>query len=138
VPDARWDVYALGAVVYRMLVGEPPYRTAEAAAAIQAPGSLEERLARYRKHLAEAPKPTAHRSVPGVDAALAAIIDRCLAVNPKSRFPNVQAVFSALDARAAARARKPLLLLGGLGPLLVLFVILAVGGYEFVRMIGIT
>jgi hypothetical protein len=137
-PDVRWDVYALGAVMYRMLTGEPPFRTAEAVAAIQAPGSLEERLARYRKILADAPKPTAHRAVPGVDSALAAIIDRCLAVKPKDRYPNVQAVFSALDARAAARARQPLLLLGGVGPLLVLLVILAVGGYEFARIIQMT
>ncbi|MCE9567677.1 MAG: serine/threonine protein kinase [Planctomycetes bacterium] len=137
-PDARWDVYALGAVVYRMLVGEPPYRNPEAIAAIQTPGTLEERLARYRHLLAAAPKPTAHRTVPGVDAALASIIEKCLAVNPRDRYPNVQAVLSALDARSAARARKPLLLLGGVGPLLVLLVILVVGGYEFARIIQVT
>src|SRR5579883_299049 len=134
-PDARWDVYALGAVMYRMLTGEPPHRSDEAVAAIQAPGSLEERLARYRTLLAAAPKPSAHRAVPGVDSELTTVIDRCLAVNPKERYPNVQAVFSGLEARAVHKARKPLLILGGVGPLLVLLVILAVGGNELVRMI---
>ncbi|MBA4188610.1 MAG: hypothetical protein C0467_11470 [Planctomycetaceae bacterium] len=136
-PDVRWDVYALGAVVYRMFVGEPPYRNPEAVAAIQLPGTLEERLARYRQILAAAPKPTAHRSVSGVDALLAAIIEKCLAVNPRDRYPNVQAVLSALDARAAARARKPLLLLGGVGPLLVMLVVLLVAGVMFRKTMGI-
>jgi serine/threonine protein kinase len=137
-PDARWDVYALGAVLYRMLTGEPPFRTAEAVTAIRAPGSMEERLTRYRGLIAAAPKPTAHRSIPGVDSELAHIIDKCLAVNPKERYPNIQAVLSALDARATRRARKPLLILGGVGPLLVLLLILGVSGYEFLRMIQTT
>lgn len=137
-PDARWDVYAFGAVMYRMLTGEPPYRTPESVATVQQSGPLDERLARYRHLLATAPKPQAHRTVPGVDAALIAIIDKCLAVDPRNRYPNIQAVLSALDARAAQRARRPLLILGGVGPLIVLLVILAVAGYESLRMMRLT
>jgi hypothetical protein len=130
-PDARWNVYALGAVLYRMLTLDAPYRTPKAVAAIQAAGTLEERLERYRQWLSTAPRPAAHRAVRDVDSELAAIIDRCLAVNPHNRYANVQAVLSALNKRAVRRARRPLLILGGAGPLLVMLVVLVVAGWQF-------
>jgi hypothetical protein len=118
-PDARWDVYALGALLYCLLTGEPPYRDAPGAAAVDEPPRLEERLARYRKVLETAPRPHGHRRA-GVDRALAEIINRCLAVRPEKRYPNAQAVLAALDARARSRARRPLLVLGAVGPVLLL------------------
>ena len=57
-----------------------------------------------------------------MDRALAEIIERCLAVNPNKRFPNVQAVLDALAAREESRLRRPLLLLGFVGPVLLLFI----------------
>lgn len=122
VPDARWDVYALGAILYRMLTGQPPYRSEAAADEIMNAGRLEERLKRYRRLLTESPRPSAHRNVAGIDAALVEIIDRCLAVKPQARFPNVQAVLDALKARMVKQARRPLLLLGTLGPALMMVV----------------
>lgn len=126
VPDARWDVYALGAILYHMLTGSIPFRDDPGAEDVLKPGRLEERLDRYRRLLAGAPKPSAHRLVPGVDAALAEVVDRCLAVDPKARFRDVGSVLHALDARATRLAQRPLLLLGGLGPLLVVVVIGAI------------
>jgi len=126
-PDARWDVYALGALLYTMLVGVPPFRDALGAERIEQVPGLEQRLIAYRELLRTSPRPTKHRKVPGVDRALADIIDRCLAISPARRYPNVQAVIDALHVRSIKRARRPLLILGALGPavLLILLSLLA-------------
>ncbi len=130
-PDARWDVYALGAVMYRMLTGEPPHRSAEGATSVTSGGTLDAQLAAYRRLILDSPKPKAHRAVPGVDAGLAAIIDRCLEPGPGKRFPNPQAVLAALDAWNLQRVRKPLLWVTGL-TFAVLFVLMAaIGQYLF-------
>ncbi len=123
VPDARWDVYALGALLYCMLTGSPPYRTAEAAETLRQAADLPERLARYRRMIAAAPRPAAHRRVRGVDSMLAEIIDRCLERDPDARFANVQAVLDALQARRARLARRPVMVLGAVGPALLLLVV---------------
>ncbi|MEX0936681.1 MAG: serine/threonine protein kinase [Pirellulales bacterium] len=122
VPDARWDVYALGALLYNMLTGSPPHRDPAALDTIESANTLEERLQRYRQSIETAPPLTEHRQVAGVDRALAEIVDRCLAVNPQRRYPNVQAVLDALDAREARRARRPLVVLGMIGPALLMLI----------------
>ena len=125
VPDARWDVYALGALLYCMLTGEPPYRDEQMLEKIDATGDLPERLACYRREITRALPPVQHRSVPGVDRALAEVIDGCLDARPERRFENAQLVLDALKARDHARARRPLLVLGLVGPILLLLVMIA-------------
>ncbi len=120
VPDARWDVYALGALVYHMLTGAPPFRSEENDRRLAQARSLEERLAIYRQIVRQGPKPAAHRRVAGVDQQLAEIVDRCLAFDPTKRFPNAQAVLDRLIARQRFRARRPLVLLGLVLPVLLL------------------
>jgi hypothetical protein len=122
IPDARWDVYALGALLYNMLTGAPPHRTGDITEQIESSRTLEARLKRYRQWIEESPPLTAHRQVPGVDRTLAQIIEGCLAIDPARRYPNVQAVLDALDARDAAQARRPLVLLGMIGPALLMLV----------------
>lgn len=120
VPDARWDVYALGALLYHMLCGRPPYRTETTAARLDVASSLSERLAVYQLLIDESPQPDDHRQLPGVDRALADIVDRCLHPDPTRRFPNAQAVIDALESRDEARAKRPLIAVGYLGPILFL------------------
>ncbi|HEV3136687.1 MAG TPA: hypothetical protein VGZ26_02265, partial [Pirellulales bacterium] len=120
VPDVRWDVYALGALLYSMLTGTPPYRSESAVTEFETATDLEERLSRYRQLIGQSPLPTKHRQVPGVDRELADIVDGCLAPNRQQRYANVQEVLDALNAREQRRARRPLVLLGFVGPALLL------------------
>ncbi len=119
-PDPRWDVYALGALLYHLLVGQPPHRTPENEIRLRTAATLEERLAIYRQIVAQQPAPTGHQQRPGVDTRLAAIVDRCLAVDPVQRFPTARAVQDALAARAHYQSLRPALWLGVLLPLVLL------------------
>jgi hypothetical protein len=132
VPDSRWDVYALGALLYCMLTGDPPYRNETTLTELDSAADLAERLHRYRHKIRSAPAVTLHRSVPGVDRALADIIERCLAIDPEDRYANVQGVLDALDVREETRARRPLVTLGFVGPAL-LMLVMVLAGYNGYR-----
>jgi|HubBroStandDraft_6_1064221.scaffolds.fasta_scaffold23799_3 serine/threonine protein kinase len=120
VPDARWDVYALGALLYHMLCGEPPYRTKEVEDAIREAPNLETKLTVYRQRIRTSSKPLGLRSRAGIDRRLAEIVERCLQIDPEKRYPNAQAVLDTLVLRDRSRARRPLITLGIVGPSLLL------------------
>ena len=120
VPDACWDVYALGAILYCLLTGSPPHRDEGTVQQLDTSADLNQRLEAYRTALRDAPPPSAHRSVRGIDRTLVDIVDRCLAVHPGDRFANVQELIDALRSRDANRARRPLLMLGFVGPIILL------------------
>lgn len=132
VPDVRWDVYALGAILHCMLVGEPPHRSQQTSSELETVADLPDRLARYRKAIRTAPPALAHRRVSGVDRSLAEIIERCLATRPEDRFANVQEIVTALAQRQRARQRRPVIAFGFIFPVLVLLVMAFFGwrGYQ--------
>jgi WD40 repeat protein/tRNA A-37 threonylcarbamoyl transferase component Bud32 len=71
--DARADVYALGAVLYHVLCGEPPYR-----------GKSKDVLAQ----VLEAAPPPVERRAPGAPDPLTAIVARAMARTPAARYPS--------------------------------------------------
>jgi eukaryotic-like serine/threonine-protein kinase len=87
---------------------------------IDTAGTLEKRLERYRTAIAASPPPEVHTRRAGVDRFLGRIISKCLAVDPKDRYANVQQILQDLHRRDQNRARRPLTLLGIVGPLLIL------------------
>ncbi|MGP0067207.1 MAG: serine/threonine-protein kinase, partial [Isosphaeraceae bacterium] len=72
--DSKSDVYGLGAILYEILTGEPPFR-----------GELYEVL---RKVVDEAPVPPRQRN-PRVSPAIEAICLKCLAKDPDARYASV-------------------------------------------------
>lgn len=131
-PDVKWDVYALGAVLFCMLTGLPPHRNDTTVNQIDTAKHLADRLARYRAAIQQNPLPQQHRRVPGVDRRLAEMIDRCLAPDPRDRFLNIQEIIDALRVRDQEKRRRPLLLVGFLGPLMLSILMIAFGwaGYS--------
>ena len=82
-PDARSDVYSLGAVAYFLLTGRPPFAGRSGVKMLAA-------------HLYETPAPpSAHRA--DVPADLDAVVLRCLAKPPAERFQSVDELDAALD-----------------------------------------
>ncbi len=122
IPDTRWDVYGLGALFYAMVTGRPPREDSGVRDELANTAELAHRLRRYRDGVVTAPKPAGHHRLPGMDRALAEVIDRCLEIDPERRPHDAGAVLALLARRERARRQRPLLAFGLLAPLLLLAV----------------
>ncbi|MGK5678980.1 protein kinase domain-containing protein [Actinoplanes sp. URMC 104] len=83
------DVYALGVLLYRLLAHEPPW-------------SVESTTQMLQAHVYVAPAPLPQ--LPGVPAAVAQLIDRCLLKNPADRPTAAEVSATLADAAEAAAA----------------------------------
>jgi len=79
----RSDQYALGVVLYEMIVGKPPFTDNNLRALCM-------------KHIND-PVPDVHSKFGPVPAELSKFIQRCMAKSPSARYPNTRAMLGDLD-----------------------------------------
>ena len=82
-PDARSDIYSLGAVAYFMLTGRPPFADDNAMRVIIA-------------HASQPPAPLSDLR-PDISGDLERVVMRCLAKDPAARYQSAVALREALD-----------------------------------------
>ncbi|MEI6559235.1 MAG: PAS domain S-box protein [Rhodospirillaceae bacterium] len=82
--DHRADFYALGATLYQLLTGAPPFSFSDSAEAVHA-------------HLARLPEPP-HRCQPAIPLALSTIVMRLLAKAPEDRYQDHETLARDLEA----------------------------------------
>ena len=86
--DARADLYSLGATLFHLVTGRPPFTTED--------GDV------LRRHLEE-PAPDPRELVLDLSPSLAAVILRLLAKSPEDRYPSTRELGADLDAVLAGR-----------------------------------
>jgi serine/threonine-protein kinase len=81
--DARCDIYSLGVLLYEMLTGEVPFQA-------------DTLVGVAMKHVNEQ-MPDVQKRRPEISSALAAVIERATAKEPKKRYPNMPALLADLE-----------------------------------------
>jgi serine/threonine-protein kinase len=91
--DGRTDVYALGATLYHLLTGRPPFGDGPPAVVMA-------------RHLTE-PPPDPREVNPGLSPVVSAVVRRAMAKAPADRYPTAASLADDLDAILAGTAPEP-------------------------------
>ena len=98
-PEVGWDIYALGASFYWLLTGHPPRQSDQNNRSIAASGDTRAQLDEYRRLIRVSPLTPVRHYNRAVDQDLAAIVERCLHINPEQRYRSATELLADLDCR---------------------------------------
>ncbi len=98
-PDVRWDIYSFGVLMYETLTRRLPRADGAQRPQVEPGADLREMLSDYRDYLRRTALTPVRVLRPDVDEDLAAIVEKCLAVEPGSRYDSFEAVLHDFEAR---------------------------------------